>query len=64
MNKEYFGYTNLFILLYFLEYVKSIKSRADARSFGWAGRDRTCEWRDQNPLPYHLATAQYVAILS
>src|SRR5579871_2250585 len=23
---------------------------------GWGGRIRTSEWRDQNPLPYHLAT--------
>ena len=23
---------------------------------GWGGRDRTCESRDQNPLPYRLAT--------
>ena len=26
--------------------------------FGWGGRTRTHEWRDQNPLPYHLATPQ------
>src|ERR1700681_3232185 len=25
---------------------------------GWGGRIRTAEWRDQNPLPYHLATPQ------
>src|SRR5277367_5003466 len=25
---------------------------------GWGGRIRTSEWRDQNPLPYHLATPQ------
>ena len=25
---------------------------------GWGGRIRTYEWRDQNPLPYHLATPQ------
>ena len=25
---------------------------------GWGGRIRTHEWRDQNPLPYHLATPQ------
>ncbi|SVB06902.1 uncharacterized protein METZ01_LOCUS159756, partial [marine metagenome] len=25
---------------------------------GWGGRDRTCESRDQNPMPYHLATPQ------
>ena len=23
---------------------------------GWGGRDRTSEWRNQNPLPYRLAT--------
>ena len=25
---------------------------------GWGGRDRTSEWRNQNPLPYRLATPQ------
>ncbi len=25
-------------------------------SSGWGGRIRTCESRDQNPLPYRLAT--------
>ena len=25
---------------------------------GWGGRDRTCVSRDQNPMPYHLATPQ------
>ena len=24
--------------------------------YGWGGRIRTCECRDQNPVPYHLAT--------
>src|SRR5262249_54264230 len=28
---------------------------------GWGGRTRTSEWRNQNPLPYHLATPQRVA---
>ena len=28
------------------------------KNAGWGGRDRTCESRDQNPLPYHLATPQ------
>ena len=23
---------------------------------GWGARIRTWEWRNQNPLPYHLAT--------
>ena len=27
-------------------------------SYGWGGRIRTCECRDQNPVPYHLATPQ------
>lgn len=26
---------------------------------GWSGGTRTPEWRDQNPLPYHLATLQW-----
>ena len=28
---------------------------------GWGGRIRTSEWRDQNPLPYHLATPQHLS---
>ena len=28
---------------------------------GWGARDRTWEWRNQNPLPYRLATPQYMA---
>ena len=28
---------------------------------GWGGKTRTYEWRDQNPLPYHLATPQFLA---
>ena len=31
---------------------------------GWAGRIRTPVWRDQNPLPYRLATAQRTLYLS
>ena len=31
-----------------------------ARSIGWGGRIRTSAWRNQNPLPYHLATPQCV----
>ena len=27
--------------------------------FGWGGRIRTCECRDQNPVPYHLATPHH-----
>src|SRR5690606_15886885 len=26
---------------------------------GWGGRIRTCECRNQNPVPYHLATPQH-----
>src|SRR5690348_14712120 len=26
------------------------------RLLGWGARIRTWEWRNQNPLPYHLAT--------
>ena len=33
-------------------------------SHGWGGRTRTHEWRDQNPLPYHLATPQYYVIVN
>ena len=29
---------------------------------GWGGWIRTNEWRNQNPLPYHLATPQSTAI--
>ncbi len=29
-----------------------------AERIGWGGRDRTSEWRNQNPLPYRLATPQ------
>jgi hypothetical protein len=28
-------------------------------SVGWGARIRTWEWRNQNPLPYHLATPQW-----
>ncbi len=29
---------------------------------GWGGRIRTSEWRNQNPLPYHLATPQHFVV--
>lgn len=32
--------------------------RSAARMAGWGGRIRTCAWRYQKPLPYHLATPQ------
>src|SRR5215470_2603369 len=38
--------TNLFLLLY------------QRLKLGWGARIRTWEWRNQNPLPYHLATPQ------
>src|SRR5271165_318568 len=31
---------------------------------GWGGRIRTSVWRNQNPLPYHLATPQSAGNLS
>ena len=33
-------------------------ARPNAGMAGWGGRDRTSEWRNQNPLPYRLATPQ------
>ncbi len=29
------------------------------REIGWGARIRTWEWRNQNPLPYRLATPQW-----
>ena len=34
-----------------------------AEDCGWGGRIRTPEWRDQNPLPYRLATPQSVRVM-
>src|SRR4026207_1431453 len=31
-------------------------SHRAGKSVGWGARIRTWEWRNQNPLPYHLAT--------
>jgi hypothetical protein len=31
---------------------------------GWGARIRTWEWRNQNPLPYHLATPQQMHIFA
>ena len=28
--------------------------------YGWGGRIRTYGTRDQNPMPYHLATPQFI----
>src|SRR5450759_2546336 len=33
-------------------------ARPAHRGYGWGGRDRTYECRNQNPVPYHLATPQ------
>ena len=30
---------------------------------GWGGRNRTYVWRDQNPLPYRLATPQAYIVM-
>ena len=35
-----------------------VSYRKNRNAFGWGGRIRTCECRDQNPVPYHLATPQ------
>ena len=38
------------------------KASPNAGMAGWGGgRDRTSEWRNQNPLPYRLATPQTLA---
>ena len=34
--------------------------RASRKRFGWGGRIRTYGTRDQNPLPYRLATPQHL----
>src|SRR4029079_11992322 len=33
--------------------------RVLAEGIGWDARTRTWEWRNPNPLPYHLATSQF-----
>ncbi len=41
---------------------RSLKSQMGAayrQAVGWGARIRTWEWRNQNPLPYHLATPQH-----
>src|SRR4026207_860466 len=34
-------------------------SHRAGKSVGWGARIRTWEWRNQNPLPYHLATPHH-----
>src|SRR5258708_31678201 len=36
----------------------AIDESSPPQKFGWGGRIRTSVWRDQNPLPYRLATPQ------
>src|ERR1700692_4020551 len=38
--------------------VTSLQSAPIPLLTGWGGRDRTYECRNQNPVPYHLATPQ------
>src|ERR1700719_3573842 len=37
----------------------SIDESSPPQKYGWGGRIRTSVWRDQNPLPYRLATPQW-----
>ncbi len=37
---------------------EAVKNGSECIINGWGGRIRTHEWRDQNPLPYRLATPQ------
>ncbi|MEA2951832.1 MAG: hypothetical protein QOJ96_1352 [Alphaproteobacteria bacterium] len=39
-------------------FVTSYRKFAEPGLAGWGGRIRTSGWRNQNPLPYHLATPQ------
>ena len=42
-----------------------LRQRVGVReAVGWGGRDRTSEWRNQNPLPYRLATPQPAACVN
>ena len=36
--------------------------KTSLEEIGWGGRIRTCEWRHQKALPYHLATPQQARI--
>ena len=36
------------------------KRRTEIALAGWGGRIRTSEWRNQNPLSYHLAASHRV----
>src|SRR4051794_6900089 len=39
-------------------FMTSRKCPTETTVGGWGARTRTWEWRNQNPLPYHLATPQ------
>src|SRR5258708_3022727 len=40
------------------QFLTSQTTPREAGLAGWGARIRTWEWRNQNPLPYHLATPQ------
>ena len=40
-------------------YSKTMVEMLALMKAGWGGRDRTYECRNQNPVPYHLATPQF-----
>jgi hypothetical protein len=43
-------------------FLAALKAKSlETRLVGWGGRNRTSEWRNQNPLPYRLATPQCFA---
>ena len=42
-----------------LRHEKAARRRLNHLKAGWGGRIRTSVWRNQNPLPYHLATPQH-----
>ena len=37
----------------------SANAAQEEEKTGWGARDRTWEWRNQNPLPYRLATPHH-----
>jgi hypothetical protein len=50
--------------LRFFEARHGAMNRAAMELVGWGGRTRTSEWRNQNPLPYHLATPHQAGLLA
>ena len=51
--------TNWQLLSNKLGYSKTLVEMLALIKTGWGGRDRTYECRNQNPVPYHLATPQF-----